>query len=215
MEIREYLEGTYSCSEYRKDVQFFNGKRACTCHHIREDALKELTLESMRQVLHFARSHENQFVKLVMDNSLSEQKQTLATHRKTLVKHKYRIYELDKLFERLYEDNVIGKIDDERYEKMSAKYNQEQKDLKNAVAVLESELTKQEEQGANVDKFLALVRKYTDIQELTPTIVNEFIDRIIVYEPENKRKNRRQRVEIIFNGIGIVELPQQQIQAET
>jgi DNA invertase Pin-like site-specific DNA recombinase len=206
-------EGSYSCSEYRKDVQFLNGKRSCSCHYIRENVLTELVLESMRHVLGFAKSQENQFVKKIMDSSLAEQKKAVAASKKTLAKHTQRIEELDKLFERLYEDNVIGKIDDERYEKMSANYMQEQKALKESVKSIETAIAGFEEQSGNVEIFLALVRKYTDIQELNHTIVNEFIDKIIVYEPENKRKDRVQKIEIIFNGIGTVELPQERSEA--
>jgi hypothetical protein len=91
---------------------------------------------------------------------------------------------------------------------MSAKYEQEQKDLRAEVADIEAIISGQESKLGNVDAFLATVRKYTDIQQLSPSITNEFIDRIIVHEPEKARGNRIQQVDIIYNGVGMVELPQ-------
>ena len=116
--------------------------------------------------------------------------------------------ELDNLFERVYEDHVAGKLNDERFTRMTGKYEQEQKDIRSEIADLESVVFGQEAQLGDVTKFLGVVRKYTEIQELSPAITNEFIDRIIVYEPEKARGDRIQRVEIIYNGVGAVNIPQ-------
>ena len=99
-------------------------------------------------------------------------------------------------------DNVSGKVTDERYEKMSAKFEAEQAALKETVDALENEISEQEEKSVNVDRFLSVVRRYTTIEELTPAIIHEFIDRIIAHEPEQARGDRRQKVEIIYNNIG-------------
>jgi len=113
--------------------------------------------------------------------------------------------EIDTLIERLYVDNVSGKVTDERYEKMSVKFEAEQAALKETVDALENEISEQEEKSVNVDRFLTVVRRYTTIEELTPAIVHEFIDRIIVHEPEQARGDRRQKVEIIYNNVGAVD----------
>jgi len=198
------LEGAYSCSVYRKQTQYQH-KRNCTAHYISETALQQLVLEEMRELLGFASRYEKQFVRLVMDKSVQEQRRDLANRKKTASKHLKRIEEIDTLIERLYIDNVAGKVTDERYEKMSSKFETEQAELKEKVAALEQEISELERQSVNVDKFLKVVRRYTEIEELTPAIVHEFIDRIIIYEPEQARGDRVQKVDIIYNNIGAVD----------
>jgi len=134
-----------------------------------------------------------------------EQQRDVFVKCKALDKHRKRIDELDTLIERLYVDNVSGKVSNERYEKMSAKFEAEQAELTQVAAVLESELGVLESEAVNVDKFLSVVRKYTKIETLTPAIVHEFIDRIIIHEPEQARGNCRQKVDIIYNNIGAVD----------
>ena len=197
-------EGSYSCSEYRKDVQYLQGRK-CTCHFIRESQLEQLVLEELRDLLRYIPKHENQFSRHVMDRSTQEYKRETAANKKAVVKHRRRIEEIDTLIERLYVDNVSGKVTDERYEKMSVKFEAEQAGLKETVDALENEISEQEEKSVNVDRFLTVVRRYTTIEELTPAIVHEFIDRIIVYEPEQARGDRRQKVEIIYNNVGAVD----------
>ena len=159
----------------------------------------------LRELLGFVVKHEKQFVRLVMDRSTQEQQRDISVKKKALDKHRKRIEELDTLIERLYVDNVSGKVNDERYEKMSSKFEAEQADLKQAAVILEKDLAELESEAVNVDKFLSVVRKYTEIEELTPAIVHEFIDRIIIHDPEQARGNRRQKVEIIYNNIGAVD----------
>ena len=198
-------EGSYSCSRYRKDVQYQEG-RACTCHFIREVVLEQLVLEELRDLLAFISQHEKQFVRLVMDKSKQEQARDASSKKRAAAKHRRRIAEIDALIERLYVDNASGKVPDERYAKMSAKFEAEQAALIDILDALEKELTEQEEQVNGVDSFLDTVRRYTEIETLTPAIVHEFIDKIIIYEPEQARGNRRQNVEIIYNKIGAVDL---------
>jgi len=197
-------EGSYSCSEYRKDVQYQEGRK-CTCHFIRESQLEQLVLEELRDLLRYIPKHEKQFVRVEMDRSAQEYKRETAAKKRAAEKHRRRIVELDTLIERLYVDNVSGKITDERYEKMSAKFETEQAGLMGTVATLETEIAEEESQAVNVDRFLSVVRRYAVIEELTPAIVHEFIDRIIVHEPEQARGDRRQKVEIIYNNIGAVD----------
>lgn len=118
-----------------------------------------------------------------------------------------RIEELDRLFQRLYEDNVSGKICDERFKKLSGGYEAEQKELQDKVAILQAELTGQEEQSMNLDRFLAIVKKYTETEKLTPTILNEFVEKIIVHAPDKGTGKRAQQVEISYNCVGVIELP--------
>lgn len=200
-------EGAYSCSKYRKghQYQYPGDKDCCTCHYITEPILEQIVLADLRELLQFVSRNEKRFVRLVMDKSRQEQSKETAVKKRAAEKHRRRIAEIDTLIERLYEDNVLGKVPDERYAKMSAKFEEEQAGLKQALAALETEIAKQEKQAVNVDSFLALVRRTTEIEKLTPAIVHEFIEKIIVYEPEQARGDRRQRVEIIYNNIGAVD----------
>ena len=145
---------------------------------------------------------------MLMESGEAEQKKDIAAKKRLLTQKRKRVDELDTLFERVYEDNVARKLSDERYEKMSVKYEQEQQGIRAEIMELESAISGQESRLGDMDKFLAVVRKYTDIQELTPALTNEFIDRIIVHEPEKARGNRIQQVEIIYNGVGAVDLSQ-------
>jgi DNA invertase Pin-like site-specific DNA recombinase len=199
-------EGAYSCSEYRKDVQYLNHGRKCTCHFIRENILEQIVLDDLRELLKFISGNEKKFVRLVMEKSTQEQKRETVTKKKTLAKHRQRIAEIDALIERLYVDNVSGKVSDDRYEKMSAKFEGEQAALTAAADALEAEIGRNEETADGVEKFLNTVRRYTtDIDRLTPAIVHEFIDKIIIHEPENARKDRRQMVDIVYHRIGAVD----------
>ena len=200
-------EGAYSCSEYRKNTQYQH-ERLCTCHYISEVALTEMVLDSMRKVLRFASKHEREFARMVMEKGEAEQKRDIAAKKRLLAQKRARVGELDNLFDRVYEDHVAGKLNDEQFARMSGKYAQEQQVIRSEIAELEKVVSGQESQLGDVSKFLAVVRKYTEIQELSPAITNEFIDKIIVYEPEKARGNRIQRVEIIYNGVGAVDIPQ-------
>ncbi len=198
-------EGSYSCSRYRKGVQYQEGK-SCTCHFIREAVLEQLVLEELRDLLAFISRHEKQFVRLVMDKSKQEQARDASAKKRAAAKHRRRISEIDTLIEKLYVDNASGKVPDERYLKLSAKFEAEQAVLIDTLDALETELADQEEQASGVDSFLATVRRYTEIETLTPAIVHEFIDKIIIHEPEQARGNRRQKVEIVYHKIGAVDL---------
>jgi hypothetical protein len=188
-------------------VQYLNHGRKCTCHFIRESILEQIVLGDLRELLDFILNNEKKFVRLVMEKNTQEQKRETAAKKKTLAKSNSRIGELDTLIERLYIDNVSGKLTDERYEKMSAKFEAEQAELVQACKMLEAEITEQEEAANGIGKFLDTVRRYTtEIEKLTPAIVHEFIDKIVIHEPENARKNRRQKVDIIYHRIGAVDL---------
>ena len=177
---------------------------------IAERSLEQLVLEELRDLLSFVTRHEKQFVRLVLDKSQQEQKQERIAKKKAAEKQRRRVSEIDTLIERLYVDNVSGKVSDERYEKMSAKFEAEQIALVQTLATLETELAELESQSDNVDKFLDTVRRNTKIEKLTPAIVNEFIDCIIVHEPEQARGDRRQKVDIIYHRIGAVDLAEWQ-----
>jgi DNA invertase Pin-like site-specific DNA recombinase len=186
----------FVCGAYRKRTT------SCTAHYIRTVILEKIVLAGIRDVSAYAREYEDEFVRRVMEQDMARAKKELAAKRKELDKAARRISALDGLFKRLYEDNVSGRLSDERFEKLSADYETEQKQLTDRAAVLEAEIAEQGEKAANVGKFLATVRKYTDIQELTPTLLREFVDKIIVHEPDRSSGKRTQQVDIHYNFIG-------------
>lgn len=193
----------YICSGYRK------GKQVCnTPHSIRTVILEELILQNLREIVSFARSHENRFAQMVMDMDVKERNKGLAKKRRLLSESKKRITELDMIFKRLYEDNISGKLTDERFHKLSTDYEAEQAGLQAQAAMLREEIEEAESKSANVDRFLSVVRQYTDIPELTPRILHEFVEKIVIHaatDPHSKI-NRRQEVDIYYKGIGILEM---------
>ena len=193
----------YICSGYRK------GKRVCgTPHSIRTVILEELILQNLREIVSFARSHENRFVQMVMDMDVKERNKGLAKKRRLLSESEKRITELDMIFKRLYEDSISGKLTDERFHKLSTDYEAEQAGLQAQAAILREEIKEAEGKSANVDRFLSVVRQYTDIPELTPRILHEFVEKIVIHaatDPHSKI-NRRQEVDIYYKGIVILEM---------
>jgi len=146
----------------------------CPFYH-RECQLEQLVLEELQELLRFVSRNEKRFVRLVMDKSRQEQGRETAAKKRTAEKHRRRIGEIDTLIERLYTDNVSGKVPDERYAKMSAKFEAEQAALIQELDALEAEIAEQERQSVNVDKFLEVVRRYTEIEKLTPAIIHDLL----------------------------------------
>ena len=192
----------FTCAKARKN------KEQCTAHFIREVYLENAVLESMRRVFWFARCYEDLFVKQLQEKSVQEAKKELARKNRELEKTEKRIAELDKLFMRIYEDNVTGKLSDDRFAQMSRIYEDEQNEKKALAEQLRTELDKDKEQNDGIEKFIAKVKAITDIQELTPEIVREFISRIDVYAPYRENKQRHQRIDIYYHGIGYVFIPE-------
>lgn len=191
----------FFCSNYRKNTA------NCSAHYIREKVVYTIVLESLRRVLFYVQGFEKQFVQEQLEKSSEEQKKELAKKRRELAKSEKRISELDVLFQRIYEDNVSGKLSDERFAIMSANYEAEQKSLKEAVAMLSNEIEAQDDKTANVFAFVEKVKRYTEIKELTPAIVNEFIDYIMVSKKQVIDGKTVYPIDIYYNGVGIITAP--------
>ena len=151
----------FFCSNYRRATE------NCTAHYIREKVIYQLVLESMRRVLYYVQAYENDFVQRQLDKSTEEQKKELAKKRRELSKAEKRIAELDVLFQRIYEDNISGKLTDERFAIMSASYEDEQKRLKELTEQLRIDVEKQDDKTANISVFVEKAKKFTAIKELT------------------------------------------------
>ncbi len=186
----------FVCATYRKI------KGGCSSHQIRNVVVEELLLDGIRRVTAFARDHENEFVEMVTKKTRTDLDKSMRDGKRELEQSQARISKLDDIIQRLYEDNIVGKISDERFAKMTANYEAEQFALESRVAELKSTMTTEKESALGVDHFLTLVRKYTDIKELTAEIIREFIEKIYVYKAERIDGRRVQRIRIVYNCIG-------------
>ena len=196
----------YICGSYKKRTA------DCTAHFIRTDLLTAGVLSNLRKVTSYAAKHDARFMKLLIEQNEDGGKRRNAAKKKELEAAEKRIAELSAIFKRLYEDSVTGRISDERFTELSADYEAEQKELKERAARLREELSKAQEATANAEKFMNVVRRHTTIEELTPTLLREFVEKIVVHESvalDGKRRGklRRQEIEIYYSFVGKVELP--------
>ena len=192
----------YVCAKYK------SGRGTCSAHYIREDVLRDVVLERIRAVTEYIRADVEGFQEEWLMCRREEQEKSIREDKRRLEKSKKRLADIDKLITRIYEDMVLGNLSQERYQKMLEGYEAEQAALNNEVIGLEDWVATREEMEDNVDQFLALLEKYVDIPELTPTIVNEFIKQIIVYAPDKSSGKRTQKVKIVFNFLEEVEVPE-------
>ena len=179
-----------------------------TAHFIRTDLLTAGVTANLRKVTSYAAKHEKQFMKLLIEQNEDGGKRRNAAKRKELDAAEKRIAELSAIFKRLYEDSVTGRISDERFAELSADYEAEQKQVKSRAAELQAELAKAQEATVNAEKFMKVVRKYTSFEELTHTLLREFIEKIVVHECSyDENGTRRQDIDIYYSFVGKVELP--------
>jgi DNA invertase Pin-like site-specific DNA recombinase len=196
----------YICGNYKKRTA------DCTAHFIRTDLLTAGVTANLRQITSYAAKHEAKFMKMLMAQSEDGGKRKDAARRKEMEAVQRRITELSSIFKRLYEDSVSGRISDERFTELSADYEQEQTTLKARLAEIQAEQGRAREASANVEKFMGIIRRHTTFEELTPTLLREFVEKIVVHESvalDGKRrgKQRRQEIEIYYSFVGKVDLP--------
>ena len=196
----------YICGSYKKRT------RDCTAHFIRTDLLTAGVTENLRKITSYAAKHEARFMKLLVEQNEDGGRRRNAARKKELETAQKRISELSAIFKRLYEDSVTGRISDERFSELSADYEAEQKELKERAAGLQAELSKSQEAAENAEKFMKVVRRHTSFEELTPTLLREFVEKIVIHESvalDGKRRGklRRQEIEIYYSFVGKVELP--------
>ena len=196
------------------DIKFFScqnhnsGYRKCSkTHYIRLDFLEQVVLYEVKRLACFASEYENDFIKAMIGRSAKVAENTAIRKQRELDALTARDRELDMLFERLYEDNVAGKIDDARFAKMSKRYEQEQGENAKKIKALRLELKKDESKRMDIDDFLETVRRYTDAATITRRMVAELIDHIEVYHAEKQDGVTNQRVVIYYNCIGAFDVP--------
>ena len=194
-------QDSYRCSRYKSNTG------SCTAHYIREETLKRIVLQRIFDVTAMFFDDITSFRDMVYEQRFEKMEKDMKRRKKALEQARKRIAELDRIFKRIYEDDVNGTISHERFLKLSAEYEAEQKELTDFVQTEQNAVHIFEQDKADFDNFAAVIRKYVGVKELTPTIVNEFVKKIIVHAPDKSSGHRRQKVQIVWNFIGEVNLP--------
>ena len=193
-------QDNYVCGTYKRK------KGQCTAHFIRAVVVEQLVLENLREIIAFAREDTEGFVRQAMSNHMESQMNAQARNRRTLARRERRVAEINGIIKRLYEDNLSGKVTDERFAIMSADYEREQASLRESVEELRKTVEACERQSVNIDSFLKLVKKYTVPDKLFPELLNAFVEKIVVHAPDKSSGHRTQQIDIHYNFIGEIGL---------
>ena len=187
----------YKCSGYRKPIDGCENP-----HYIQKSALIEIVSDKLRQTIQKVHFDQDAFLKKLEQQSQAQFSKDNKRQRQQLQKDEYRFNEIDRIIQQLYEDNLLGKISDERFVKLSQSYEEEQEQLQTSISDLTEKLAKQQEGNLNISKFMARISKYTKLPELTVEIVNELIDKIVIHKPTGTKRNRIIQIDIYYNFIG-------------
>lgn len=187
----------YKCSGYRKPIDGCENP-----HYIQKSALIEIVSGKLRQTIQEIHSDQEAFLKKLEQQSQAQFSKNNKRQRQQLQKDKHRSKEIDSIIQKLYEDNLLGKISDERFVKLSQSYEEEQKQLQTSISDLTEKLAKQQEDSLNISKFMVRISKYTELPKLTVEIVNELIDKIVIHKPTGTKRNRIIQVDVYYNFIG-------------
>ena len=188
----------FFCSSYRKNSE------VCSAHYIREKVVEQIVLESMQRILLNVQAFEKEFARKQMDCYTEDKKKQLAAKCRELSKAKKRIAEIDALIQKIYEDNASGKLSDERYATLSLSYEEEQKTLKAAVLEMQAYLETETDKTESLQRFIQKVKQITELKALTPELIHEFVDKIVVYAPRYLDGKRVQLLDIYYSGVGIL-----------
>lgn len=203
-----------TCNTYKDDSQnhfvcsnYKSNTGSCKIHYIREQVLYRIVLETIRQTLSYVRMFRKDFKLEMLAQDEESRKAELAEKQKALSGAKKRMEDLDRIIQHIYEDNVLGKLSDSRYLKLSRQYEKEQAEIEQLAAVLEREIETQAGQVSDVNKFLKLVDKYLDIPELDAAILNELVSRIVVHSPARENGRKQVRIDLYFTYVGQIRIP--------
>ena len=189
----------YRCSSYKHDTSL------CTSHYISDDVLQVIVLENIQRIISYIKSYEDLFIQEQLAKSTQDELKQISKSKKELEKAKKRVIEIDNLFMHIYEDNISGKITDERFRSLS--FNKEQKELKIKIEQLSKDIENTEKKDTDITQFISNVKKYTEITELTPEILNELIEKILVHQTEKINGKKVQEIDIYYRGVGIISFP--------
>lgn len=190
----------FTCANYRSNTG------TCSAHYIRNVTLYKLVFQHIKNVLTYIQQFEHTFVKMEIEKANEEHYEQVRKAKKDIVNLKARNDNLDTLFKRLYEDMVSGRISSERFDMLSADYEQEQRQIKEEIVRLQNLVDEGEQERYDLNQFLKNVRKYTDPETLTAEMVNELIDKIIVHAPDKSSGHRKQKIEIYYKAVGIINI---------
>lgn len=191
----------YRCSSYKHD------NSACTSHYITDEVLQIIVLENIQNVIAYVKSYEDLFIQEQLAKSAQDEIKKISINKKELEKAKSRIIEIDNLFMHIYEDNVSGKISNDRFRNLSFNYDKEQQELKIKIEQLSKDIENTEKKDTDITQFISNVKKYTEITELTPEILNELIEKIIIHQTEKINGKKVQEIDIYYRGVGIISFP--------
>lgn len=202
----------YNCSTYNLSRQSYD--KQCSQHYIRTEVVRKLVLETIRAVSDYVITNEEEFINRIYSSSRDKQKESIKSLKRKIAQDTKRVNELNMLMKKLYEDNISGKLSDKRFEFMLSEFENEQDTLEISMENAKAEIEKYESDTVRADKFIELVKRYTDFSELTTPMLNEFVEKILVHEADYSSGERVQEVEIYLNFIGKFELPVKEPTAE-
>ena len=192
----------FNCSTYRKKK-----KKYCTSHQITAHAAMALIKNDIQYTIKFATENKETFMSILKERAKAKSKRELESFIDGKEQAEKRIKALDKIIQNLYEDKVAGKISEERYMKMSDNYEAEQKTLTERLNYLKAEIEKAKTQYDNINRFMAIVKKYSDFEEITPEILRAFVDKVIIHEKVKVDGHYVHTIEIIYNFVEAIDLP--------
>ena len=202
----------YNCSTYNLSRQSYD--KQCSQHYIRTEVVRKLVLETIKAVSDYVITNEEEFINRIYSTSRDKQKESIKSLKRKIAQDTKRVNELNMLMKKLYEDNISGKLSDKRFEYMLNEFENEQDTLEISMENAKAEIEKYESDTVRADKFIELVKRYTDFSELTTPMLNEFVEKILVHEADYSSGERVQEVEIYLNFIGKFELPVKEPTAE-
>lgn len=202
----------YNCSTYNLSRQSYD--KQCSQHYIRTEVVRKLVLETIKAVSDYVITNEEEFINRIYSSSRDKQKESIKSLKRKIAQNTKRVNELNMLMKKLYEDNISGKLSDKRFEFMLSEFENEQDTLEISMENAKAEIEKYESDTVRADKFIELVKRYTDFSELTTPMLNEFVEKILVHEADYSSGERVQEVEIYLNFIGKFELPVKEPTAE-
>ena len=198
---KDNSQNHFVCSNYKSNTG------SCKIHYIREQVLYRIVLETIQRTLTYVRMFRKDFKLEMLAQDEESRKAELAEKQKALSGAKKRMEDLDRIIQHIYEDNVLGKLSDSRYLKLSRQYEKEQAEIEQLAAVLEREIETQAGQVSDVNEFLKLVDKYLDIPELDAAILNELVSRIVVHSPARENGRKQVRIDLYFTYVGQIRIP--------
>ena len=202
----------YNCSTYNLSRQSYD--KQCSQHYIRTEVVRKLVLETIKAVSDYVITNEEEFINRIYSTSRDKQKESIRSLKRKIAQDTKRVNELNMLMKKLYEDNISGKLSDKRFEFMLSEFENEQDTLEISMENAKAEIEKYESDTVRADKFIELVKRYTDFSELTTPMLNEFVEKILVHEADYSSGERVQEVEIYLNFIGKFKLPVKEPTAE-